>query len=366
MRRWLVLPLLAAVVLAAAAPASGHVRTGRNLVPRHGALFGAFVNSTGDAWANVVGLQRTLGYRLTIVHHYRPWSITSYRIDKSALAHRQIPMISWSPGGTTTAAEITNGSQDALITRTARDIKALHKKIFVRLAYEMDQPRGHPRYIGTPSEFVPAWRHVVRIFHRVGAKNARFVWCAIAANFKTGHVHPARARDHLAPRPPARQAQRLHRAPGCAREQDGGDRERGEEGGDGGEGVVDQVPQEHRSALDRAAEEVGRAGSQGTSGRHRVAPVAPLLRPLDRLRPLRLQVRALGAVEEGRLELAPPPFERDPRKRADGGGAVARDRHHGRVDHEARVSGVVASDPLRPGRPEIQRLVEEAGMYVRP
>jgi len=188
MRRWLALPLLAAVVLAAAAPASAHVRTGRNLVPRHGALFGAFVNSSGDAWANVVGLQRTLGYPLTIVHHYRPWSITSYRIDTSALAHRQIPMISWSPGGTTTAAEFTSGSQDALITRTARDIKALHKKIFVRLAYEMDQPRGHPRYIGTPSEFVPAWRHVVRIFHRVGAKNARFVWCAIAANFKTGHA----------------------------------------------------------------------------------------------------------------------------------------------------------------------------------
>ena len=188
MRRWLALPLLAAVVLAAAAPASAHVRTGRNLVPRHGALFGAFVNSSGDAWANVVGLQRTLGYRLTIVHHYRPCAITSYRIDKSALAHRQIPMISWSPGGTTTAAEITSGSQDALITRTARDIKALHKKIFVRLAYEMDQPRGHPRYIGTPREFVPAWRHVVRIFHRVGAKNARFVWCAIAANFKTGHA----------------------------------------------------------------------------------------------------------------------------------------------------------------------------------
>jgi hypothetical protein len=186
MRRWLVLPLLTAAVLAAAAPASGHVRTGRNLVPRHGALFGAFVNRSGDAWANVVGLQRQLGYRLTIVHHYRPWSITSYRIDKAALAHRQIPMISWSPGGTTTAAAIVSGSQDRLITRTARDIKALRKEVFLRLAYEMDQPRGHPRYIGTPKEFVPAWRHVVRIFRRVGATNARFVWCAIAANFKTG------------------------------------------------------------------------------------------------------------------------------------------------------------------------------------
>jgi beta-mannanase len=183
-----VLPLLAALVLAAAAPAQGHVRTGRNLVPRHGALFGAFVNRSGDAYASVVGLQQQLGYRLTIVHHYRPWAISSYKIDQSAFAHRQIPMISWSPGGTTTASAIVSGSQDALITRTARDMKALRKKLFVRLAYEMDQPPGHPRYIGTPDEFVPAWRHVVRIFRRVGASNVRFVWCAIAANFKTGRA----------------------------------------------------------------------------------------------------------------------------------------------------------------------------------
>ena len=72
-----------------------------------------------------------------------------------------------------------------------------------------------------------------------------------------------------------------------------------------------------------------------------------------------------GAVEEGRLELAPAPLEPDPRERADGGGAVAGDRHHGGVDDETRVSGVVAPDPLRPGRPEIQRLVEEAGMRAR-
>jgi hypothetical protein len=188
MRRWLVLPLLAALLLAAAAPASAHVRTNRNLVPRHGALFGAFVNRSGDAWASVAEFQHTLGYRLTIVHHYRPWSITSYRIDRTAMAHRQVPMISWSPGGTTTAAAIVSGSQDRLIARTARDMKRLHKKLFVRLAYEMDQPPGHPRYIGKPRQTVRAWRHVVRIFHRVGAKNARFVWCAIAANFKAGHA----------------------------------------------------------------------------------------------------------------------------------------------------------------------------------
>jgi hypothetical protein len=188
LRRWRILPAAAAVLLLAAGSASAHVHTNRNLVPRHGALFGAFVNRHGDPWANVVGLQHKLGYKLTIVHHYRPWSISSFKIDKAALSHRQIPMISWSPGGTTTAAEIRSGSQDSLIARTARAIKGLHKRIFVRLAYEMDQPPGSPRYIGTPREFVPAWRHVVRIFRNVGARNARFVWCGIAAHFETGQA----------------------------------------------------------------------------------------------------------------------------------------------------------------------------------
>jgi hypothetical protein len=182
------LALAAAVLLLGAGSAEAHVHTNRNLVPRHGALFGAFVNRSGDSWSSVVGFQRTLGFKLTIVHHYRPWSIGTLRFDKSVMAHRQIPMLSWSPGGTTTAAAIRSGSQDRLIKRTAKAIKGLHKKLFLRLAYEMDQPRGHPRYIGKPGNFVHAWRRVVKIFRRVGATNARFVWCGIAANFKTGHA----------------------------------------------------------------------------------------------------------------------------------------------------------------------------------
>ena len=174
--------------LVAAPPAGAHVHTNFNLIPRHGALLGAFVNTRSDMWAGVQGLQQTLGFKLTIVHHYKPWRITSYKVDRTAMRHRQIPMISWSPGGTTTAAAIASGSQDALIKRTAHDIKSLRKRIFLRLAYEMDQPPGHRRYIGQPAEFIRAWRRIYRIFQRVGAVNARFVWCAIAANFKTGHA----------------------------------------------------------------------------------------------------------------------------------------------------------------------------------
>ena len=171
-----------------AGSASAHVHTNRNLVPRHGALFGAFVNRHGDPWANVVGFQRTLGYKLTIVHHYRPWSISSFKIDKAALGAPA------DPDDLVVAGRDDHGVGDrqrqpgrAHQAHGARDQGPPQEDL--PAAGLRDGPAARvPRYIGTPREFVPAWRHVVRIFRKVGALNARFVWCGIAAHFKTGHA----------------------------------------------------------------------------------------------------------------------------------------------------------------------------------
>ena len=50
----------------------------------------------------------------------------------------------------------------------------------------MDQPRSGPRYLGSPAQFVAAWRHVYDMFQARGVSNARFVWAPIAANYATG------------------------------------------------------------------------------------------------------------------------------------------------------------------------------------
>ena len=95
------------------------------------------------------------------------------------------------------------------------------------------------------------------------------------------------------------------------------------------------------------------------SGRDGEALVAPALRPRDRLRPLRLQVRAGRAVEERRLELAPAALEVDPRElgRACAGslGIVATAGRRSSV----RAGRVVAADALLGRAAEEQRLVEE-------
>jgi Glycosyl hydrolase family 26 len=181
----------AALALVPAAGASGSQRAvdiGPNLVPGQGSLFGAYVGRSpgADHYAGVLALEHNLGYKLGIDEHYKSWRNTHVKEEALDVQAGRIPMLNWSPGGTTTATAISSGSQDATIRAMALAIKGLGQPVFLRLAYEMDQPQGHPRYIGTAQQFVPAWRRVYTMFRKLGVTNARFVWCPIARNFATG------------------------------------------------------------------------------------------------------------------------------------------------------------------------------------
>ena len=113
-------------------------------------------------------------------------------------------MVSWTGRGTTAAA-IASGTEDANIARVADAVKALGSRVLVRFAYEMDQPTSGPRYLGSPAQFIAAWRHVHDVFQARGVTNARFVWSPIAANFKSG------ARPELLPGKPLRRLDRGRR-----------------------------------------------------------------------------------------------------------------------------------------------------------
>jgi hypothetical protein len=183
----LVCALVAAAGAVSAPTAGSAVATNANLVPATGALFGAFVDqgSSPTHYDAVLALEAKLGFKLTIDHHYRPWTNVFWKEEQQDIAAGRIPLISWTAKGTTAAA-IASGSQDANIARVADAVKALGHPVLLRFAYEMDQPPGSPRYLGPPADFIAAWRHVYTIFHARGATNARFVWCAIAANFTNG------------------------------------------------------------------------------------------------------------------------------------------------------------------------------------
>jgi glycosyl hydrolase family 26 len=150
-------------------------------------LFGAWVQQgSAPTHADAVrALEAQLGFTLSIDNHYRPWTNTFWRDEQDDIASGRTPMVSWTGQGTTAAA-IASGSQDTNINRVADAVKALGSRVLVRFAYEMDQPKGRPRYLGPPAQFIAAWRHVYDMFRARGVTNARFVWAPIAANYATG------------------------------------------------------------------------------------------------------------------------------------------------------------------------------------
>jgi hypothetical protein len=171
--------VLSAAMLVAAAPAQA-VRP--PAVPAHGALWGAFPNESGG----IPALQRRVGRRLAIVNRYVPWTFTQWSSISTYLRGGHLPLVSWSAAPHTTAAAIASGSQDAVIARAARALKHAGGRVFLRPFYEFDQPKGHPRYIGTPGQVIAAWRRLHNIFAAVGAKNVRLVWCPMAFDFHGG------------------------------------------------------------------------------------------------------------------------------------------------------------------------------------
>jgi mannan endo-1,4-beta-mannosidase len=70
--------------------------------------------------------------------------------------------------------DIAMGAQDAYIRRFARELAGFRGTVYVRYAHEMNG-FWYPWSTGAHA-YVLAWRRVVRIFRREGARNVRFVW----------------------------------------------------------------------------------------------------------------------------------------------------------------------------------------------
>ncbi|HXD68794.1 MAG TPA: glycosyl hydrolase [Gaiellales bacterium] len=179
MRRASLVAVVVVALLAAAAPAQA---VKPPAVPTRGALWGAFPNEPGG----IPALQARVGRRLAIVNRYVPWDFSNWSSISDYLRTGHLPMVSWSAAPKTTASAIASGSQDSVIIAAARALKHAGGRVFLRPFYEFDQPPGHPRYIGAPSEVRAAWRRLANIFRSVGARNVRLVWCPMAADFHDG------------------------------------------------------------------------------------------------------------------------------------------------------------------------------------
>ncbi|MEV4757070.1 glycosyl hydrolase [Micromonospora sp. NPDC049559] len=139
-------------------------------------MLGAYLDLHGLSQAQSVALRRKqLGRDPRILHWFYKWD------DVLPAAYPGVPkgsvvMLSWDG---TRYDRILNGSQDKLITASAKNLAKYQKPIFLRWAWEMNGDWsiwGGAQNGRNPQGFVQAWRHIHDIFVKQGATNVGWVW----------------------------------------------------------------------------------------------------------------------------------------------------------------------------------------------
>jgi hypothetical protein len=183
---------MATVTLWAVPAGAVQTRVGGTSAPVRGALFGAYVNNktNGDQYAYLRTFEGKLGRKLAIVSRYHAFTDRWFGYESDVLAGGRIAMISWRATDSgldpNRAQKIASGQYDGVIRQAAAAMKALKGPVLVRFNWEMDQDPGERQYIGGPSQFIAAWRHVVRIFRDRNANNVQWIWAPRAGSFKKG------------------------------------------------------------------------------------------------------------------------------------------------------------------------------------
>ncbi len=135
--------------------------------------------------------EQMIGRKLAIVNRFQNLSESTMGFATNMSAEGRIPMISWRAVDhkqldPNRASKIANGDFDPQIQAFADAVKGVGRPVLIRFAWEMTQGSGQVQFIGEPSPFIKAWRHVVTIFRARGATNAKFVWAPRARSFCKG------------------------------------------------------------------------------------------------------------------------------------------------------------------------------------
>lgn len=176
----LVALVLVAVAAASPLPASAHT-----------IAVGAYVRGVEDSPGLLDQYTEEAGRPPAIVGSYKRWDVQPfYAPELREISSRgAMPMVSWEPWNEQDhgfrLSAIAHGRFDSYVRRSAREAKAWGKPILLRFGQEMNGTwapwqRGHDGTTGP--RFVAAWRHLVKVFRRVGATNVSWVWCPYVDN----------------------------------------------------------------------------------------------------------------------------------------------------------------------------------------
>ena len=172
---------------AASARTASATRTGKTKI-----RVGVRELSFPPSWSGVSRFQAAIGRRPQLALIYVGWNeLFPEQPTTLAAKHGVEPLLQIQPGSTTRLSGIAAGRDDAYLRAFAARVRAFRHQVVIGFGHEMNgtwYPWGFHHQ--SPKSFVAAWRHIVTLFRRAGAKNVTWIW-TVSHNLR--HTGPLRS-----------------------------------------------------------------------------------------------------------------------------------------------------------------------------
>jgi mannan endo-1,4-beta-mannosidase len=153
---------------------------------------GVYPNGVPASYSGVTAFTSATGVKPSVVLYYSTWLEPFHAAFAiSAAKHGAVPLVQINPYAK--LAAIAAGQYDSYLSAYAQAVRAYDHPVILSFGHEMNgywYPWG---YLHTsPAVFVAAWRHVVSLFRKVGARNVTWMWTVNTIHKRANVPSPAR------------------------------------------------------------------------------------------------------------------------------------------------------------------------------
>jgi len=186
----LTVALAGAIVAVTEDPAGPHPsRPGSSLTvlpSRPASYLGVYAQGVPGSYAGLTSFAKETDVSPNLALYYSGWyEPFQASFAAAAFRHGAVPVVQINPAGVS-LAEIASGHFDTYLQSYARAVRSYRRPVVLSFGHEMNGRWYSWGYRHTsPVVFVAAWRHVVKVFRSVGARNVTWMWTINKVNLRS-------------------------------------------------------------------------------------------------------------------------------------------------------------------------------------
>ena len=156
-----------------------------------GTYLGVYATRGSVSYSGVRAFTKATGVTPNVVTYYSAW-FESFRASfaTTAAKHGAVPLIQIQPTNVSLTA-IASGKYDGYLSDYAAAVRSYRHPVILSFGHEMNgrwYSWGHGH--ASPAAFVAAWRHIVKLFRALGARNVTWLWTVNVIDTRHDSIPP--------------------------------------------------------------------------------------------------------------------------------------------------------------------------------